>query len=158
MTFTINRLVGGRAVVSGTDKFGTTNQVVVDTTQWDEINASTAFDQATEAFEAAVEDFFKPLTEAAEKINKQLNKPNDPLSYVVLHEGSEGVPAQAEQLIKLNKDSIVLRLVGAGNTDRLVWVGDNLEVLEADTPLPGLDRGVVASGADVIGQENMPES
>lgn len=137
MTFTITRLVGARAVVQGTDRFGTHGSVVVDTTQWDEVNASTAFDKATEAFEHAVEEFFKPLTEATEKINRSLNKPNDPLSYVVLKEGVEATPGQAEQLIKLNHDSIVLRLVEENsNTDRLMWVNDQLEVLEADTPLP----------------------
>lgn len=136
MTFTTQKLVGSRVLVKGADSSGTEGQTILDSTQWDEINSHTAFDKATEAFEAAVESFFAPLTEATEAINKALNKPNDPLSYVVLHEAVEGTAPQAEQLIKLSHDSIVLRLIEQGDHDRLVWVGDELEVLEVDDELP----------------------
>lgn len=139
MTFSISRLVGNRAVISGTDKHGVNNQLVVDTTQWDEVNANTAFDQAKEAFESAVGDFFAPLTAAAEQMQKTLKRPADPVGFVVLREGVEATPGQAEQIITLSHDSVLIRLVEQGNHDRLMWVGDSLEVLEADTPLPGVD-------------------
>ena len=138
MTFTINRLVGNRAVIAGNDKFGTVNSIVVDTTQWDDINKTTQFDQAQEAFEAAVEEFYAPILEAAEKAKQAIKRPTDSIGYVVLHEGVEATAGQAEHLIHLNHDSILMRVVESGNTDRLMWVGDNLEVLEVDTPLPGV--------------------
>ena len=138
MTFTTQRLVGSRVLVGGSDVFGNKGQVILDSTQWDEVNGDKAYDQAAEAFDAAVEAFFAPLTEASEKLGKALQKPVDPATYVVLREAVEGVQAQPEQLVKLHHDSVVLRLIeqNAG-TGRLIWVGDDqLEVLEADTPLP----------------------
>ena len=133
MTFTTTRLVGARVMVKGTDVFGTEGQTVVDSTQWDEVNANTEFDQATEAFEAAVQEFFAPITEAAEKLNSSMKRPDDPASYVVLKEAVEGVQAEPAQLVRLSKDSVVLRLIEQGDTDRLVWVNDELEVTEAST-------------------------
>lgn len=145
--FSISKLVGSRAVIAGTDQFGTTNQIVVDTTQWDEVNATKAFDQATEAFEAAVEEFFRPLTEAAEAAGKAIESKPDAATYVVLKEAVEPVAGEKGQLIKLNHDSVLLRLVEAGNFDRLMWVGDELEVL-AEAPqvhTPGTSPSDVAA-------------
>jgi hypothetical protein len=143
-TFSITRLVGDRAVVKGTDVFGVEGQTTVFTTQWDEINANTAYDQATEAFEAAVEEFFAPLTKAAEAMHQSVSRPSDSVGYVVLREAQDAVPAQAEHIVKLTKDSVVLRLVEQGDFDRLVWVGEDLEVLaEAGQPIPGVTSGSV---------------
>lgn len=137
MSFTIDRLMGERVLVKGTDVAGTTGQTILDSTQWTEVNQSKAFDQATSAFEAAVDSFFAPLLEAAEATNKTLApKPADPASYVVLTEPTVGVAAQPGNLIKLTHDSIVLRLIEQGDTNRLRWVGDDLEILEATPPTP----------------------
>jgi hypothetical protein len=142
-TFTITRLVGDRAIVKGTDVFGVEGSVTVFTTQWDEVNANTAYDQATEAFEAAVEEFFAPLTKAAEAMHQSVSRPTDSIGYVVLREGQAAVPAQSEHIVKLNRDSVILRLVEQGDFDRLVWVGDELEVLaDGGQPIPGVTGGV----------------
>lgn len=131
-SFTATALVGDRVLVQGEDQFGTTGRTVVDGSQWASINQHKEYDQATEAFDAAVEAFFAPLTEAADKLDEALaGKPDDSTSYVVLHEAVEATPGQAGQLVKLTPDSIVLRLVEAGSFDRLVWVDGNLEVLAA---------------------------
>lgn len=137
--FTITRLVDDRAIITGTDVFGVSGRTTVFTGQWDEINGDSAYDQATEAFDSAVEEFFAPLTEAAEKFNKSLEQAEpDSIGYVVQREAVEGRAAQPAQIVKLSHDSIVLRLIEQGDSDRLVWVGDDqLEVLaEAGTPLP----------------------
>lgn len=140
MTFTTTKLVGSRVLVKGTDVFGVEGQTILDSTQWDEVNAHREFDQAADAFDAAVTEFFAPILEAAEKMNRKVEATPDPVSYVVLHEAVEAVPGQPGQLVKLNHDSIVLRLIEQNAaTARLVWVGDELEILEADvvdTPLP----------------------
>ena len=134
--FTTTRLVGSRVLIKGQDVFGVEGQTIVSSEQWDEIGADKAYSQAEADFNAAVEDFFKPLTEAAEKMHKAVEKPADSIGYVVLQEGEEGKPAVAEQLIKLTHDSIVLRLIEQNpTTNRLVWVGDELEVL-TETPAP----------------------
>lgn len=132
--FTITRLMGERAQVSGTDVAGNSGRTVVSTAQWDELNANTAFDKAKEAFDEAVENFFKPLTDAAEKLETAMSRPEDSIGYVVLHEGVSGTQAQDEVIVKLTRDSIVLRLIEEGDTDRLLWVGDDLEITAAAAP------------------------
>lgn len=130
MTFTSRRLVGNRVMVSGSDVLGTSGQAILDSSQWDEIKADLKFDQATEAFEAAVEEFFKPLTDAADQAQRSVDVPDDPAGYVVLSEGQPGQRAVPRHIVKLNRDSIVLRLIEQGDTSRLVWVNGELEVLE----------------------------
>lgn len=129
--FTIRRLMAGRAVVSGTDVTGAQGQIVVSTSEWDDVKARDEFKTATADFDAAVQEFFAPLTEAAEKVNQKINVPDDPASYVVLDEGVEARAGRPADVIRLSKDSIILRMVEGGSTDRLVWVGDQLEVAEA---------------------------
>lgn len=130
MSFSLTRLVGSRVMVKGSDSFGTQGQCVLDSTQWDEVQSNTAYDQAIEAFDAAVADFFAPIIEAAEATAVAIERPQDPSSYVVLSEAVEGVEGKPAQLIHLTNDSIVLRLIESGDDDRLVWVDGGLEVLE----------------------------
>lgn len=131
MSFSITRLVNHRVLVQGEDTFGTSGKVTLNSEQWDEINADTQYSQALDAFDAAVESFFAPLIEAADAATAAtLPSPQDPMSYVVLNEAVEGVEAKSAQLIHLNDDSIVIRLIESGDTDRLVWVDGKLEVLE----------------------------
>lgn len=131
MSFEVKRLVNHRAIVSGTDTFGVTGSAALDTTQWDEIQANVKFDQATEAFDEVVEEFFAPMLAAADNVKAALvPRPEDPASYVVLSEEVEGVEAKPRVLVRLDDDTIVLRLIDSGETDRLVWVDGKLEVLE----------------------------
>ena len=127
MTFQVQTMIGNEALVSGTDKLGNTGKMVVSTTQWDELKSRKNFSSAKEDFDKAVEEFFKPLTKAAKKAQKKLaaSQEQDPISYVVIDEGVEGVEAQPRQLMQLSRDSIVLRLIEEGDTDRLVWVDDH---------------------------------
>lgn len=128
------KLTGERVLVSGTDTVGTENSTVLDASQWYEIQALQAHNEAHSEFDSAVEDFFAPLTEAIDKLESAGVKQVDPISYVTIHEGSEGTPGTDAVTLKLTADSIVLRLLEQGDTDRLIWVGDKLEVLEV---LPG---------------------
>lgn len=135
MSFTMLNLSGERVLIKGTDNQGTEGQTVVSSSEWNEVKRHTQHSEAHEDFDRVVEEFFKPLTEAAEKLDLAFNqKSRDPISYVVLDEGSEGEARREEVVIKLSHDSVVLRILESGDTDRLVWVGDTLEVLEV---LPG---------------------
>ena len=127
MTFTVQYMVGDEALVTGTDIAGNEGRTTVSTTQWNELQARAGFTKATEDFDKAVEEFFKPLTKAAKKAQKKLaaSQEQDPVSYIVIDEGVEGVEAQPRQLVQLSRDSIVLRLIEEGDTDRLVWVDDH---------------------------------
>lgn len=133
MTFTTTQLTGDRVLVQGTDIAGYAGKTVIDGAQWAELNARTNLNKAQEAFDSAVEDFFKPLQDAADKIEKSLAKPIDSSSYVVLDEGTEGVHATPRQVVHLTHDSIVLRLIEDGQSDRLLWVNDELEVIAVDS-------------------------
>jgi hypothetical protein len=130
MTFKTTALVGDRVLVTGTDFLGTEGKTVLDSSQWTGIKQQRQLKSATSEFDAAVEEFFKPLTEAAEKAAKQAQPVEDPTTYVVIDEEVEGTQGRPAHLVKLTHDSIVLRLLeeNAG-TDRLAWVGDTLEVL-----------------------------
>lgn len=148
-TFTTSPLVGSRVLVSGTDVNGVTGSEVVSSAQWDEVNANTAYDQAAEAFDSAVEAFFAPLTEAAKALDEERKRPTkDPIGYVVLHEEVAATPGQSEHIIKLTRDSIVLRLIEQGESDRLVWVNGELEVLAQSAPTLPVSTTVLPADAD----------
>lgn len=138
MTFTITKLTGSRALIQGTDILGTDGKTVVSTEEWDGIQAHKDLHVAGDAFDAAVEEFFAPLNEAAEKLKAAgMGKAIDEDTFVVLHEGTEPVEGVAPVVSHLSHDSIVLRLIERGDGDRLVWVNDQLEILErAETPAP----------------------
>jgi hypothetical protein len=138
VSFTTQRLTGGRALIAGTDVNGVTGNTVVSTEQWDEIAAVQAFKAAEATFDAAVAEINAPLTaalEAFESTKASIGHVDDAVSYVDLEPEVEGVPAQPGNRVKLNRDSIVLRLVEKGDTSRLVWVNDELEILAA-SPAP----------------------
>lgn len=128
--FTTTNLTGERVLVRGTDQFGTEGQTIVDASQWNMVKAKSSHMEAHENFNAAVEEFFAPLMEAADLLNSSAQPKVDPISYVVLQEGAEAQQGQDEIAVKLDVDSIVLRLLEHGDYDRLVWVNDQLEVLE----------------------------
>ena len=133
MSFTMQTMLGSTAVVSGTDINGNSGSTTVSTAQWDELNGRTNFSKAQADFDAEVEKFFEPLTKAAEKAQQALaGKTQDPVEFVVLSEATDGVKAQPAQIVALSKDSIIIRLIEEGTTDRLVWVNDTtLGVLAA---------------------------
>lgn len=132
MTFTINKLTGHRVAVSGEDTYGNAGSTVLDSRQWDEINQVDVAKLAHEAFDAKVMEFFEPLTEAAEAHNAAVKKANevDELTYITVQEHVEGQAGSPEIRRQLSHDSQVLRLLGSGDHRRLIWVGDNLEILE----------------------------
>lgn len=146
MFFTTLNLSGERVLVKGTDSQGTMGQTVVDSSEWTEVKRRSEHSEAHENFEAAVEDFFKPLTEAAEKLQLQFNQVElDPISYVTLEEGEEASSGKEEVVIKLSPDSVILRILESGDHSRLVWVGDTLEVLAV---LPNTGTPVAVGNGD----------
>lgn len=161
MSFTMQTLVNDRVLVTGQDVTGTTGKVVLDGSQWVEINGRDDVSKAEAAFEAAVEEFFAPITEAAEKLSKSLERPTDPSSYIVLQEAVEAVGPRPAQLVKLTRDSQIIRLIEEGQTDRLIWVGDDeLEILAPSqgngSSVPSA-QDVVVAGAEALGEEPINE-
>lgn len=146
--FTTTKLTNDRVLVTGTDLTGTAGKTVLDASQWVELNGRTDFNKAQLAFDEAVEQFFAPLSEAAEKLDKAMTRPTDASAYIVLDEGSEGEAARPAHIVALNHDSIVLRLIEEGSTDRLIWVGETLEVIApapvSETPIVDTFNAVMA--------------
>lgn len=131
--FTVQTMLGGTALVAGTDITGKSGQTIVSTVQWNELTGRDNFSKATADFDAAVEKFFAPLEKAAKKAKKALERPSqDPSEYIVLKEAVKGRESQPAEVVALNRDSIILRLIEEGQTDRLVWVDEStLGVLAA---------------------------
>lgn len=135
MSFTITKLAGDRALVKGRDAVGTYGQQILDAAEWTEVTALTKHNQAHEAFDEAVEAFFAPLTEAVDALKATAKPKQDPLFFVTLQEKSESVAGSDEILVHLSHDSAVLRLIEQDpDTERLLWVNDTLEILEATDP------------------------
>lgn len=125
MTFQVQNMLGDQALVSGTDRSGNHGKTIISTAQWDELKARKNFSAATEEFDKAVEEFFAPLTEAAEAAAKAMVKPTDPTEYIVLTEEVESVEGKPAEIVPLSQDSIILRLIEEDKTDRLVWVDES---------------------------------
>lgn len=131
MTFTTLNLTGNRVLVKGQDHTGTEGEAVLDGSQWAEVKRQQAHAKAHDNFDSEVEAFFAPIVEAAELLESTLVVPApDPASYVVIDEGEEGTGGRPAVVRHLHQHSIVLRLIEEGQSDRLVWVGGNLEILE----------------------------
>lgn len=131
--FTTATLTNDRVMVKGTDRFGTEGTTVLDGSEWAQVKRHQAFHTAESAFDQSVEEFFAPLMAAADQLEQALSVPKpDPITYVVLDEGEEGTDGRERSVIKLSPDSVVLRIIESGETDRLVWVMDSLEVMTVE--------------------------
>ena len=125
-TFTYVNLAGDRALVTDGGKRST----VLFVADWNEAQRRLTLADATEEFNAEVEEFYSVLTAAAEKVNAVQTKAIDPNQFVVIDEGVEGEQHVCAEVIDLSYDSQIARLINEGNTDRLVWVGnDSIEIL-----------------------------
>ena len=125
MTFQVQTMLGNTALITGTDVAGNDGKTIVSTSQWEELKQRKDFSSATADYDKVVEEFFAPLVEAGEKIKAAAaGKVQDAAEYVVIAEGTEGVKAEAKQIVQLNKDSMILRFIEEGNTDRLVWIDE----------------------------------
>lgn len=151
--FTLIQLAGNRTVVKGTDGFGSVGETILDSSQWDELTAQAEHAEAHEDFDAAVNEFFAPLMDAQEKLAHAGSQILDPSSYVVLEEPVEGVAPRAGKILSLTKDTQILRLIHGGDQDRLVWVGDSLEILAFDAEAEArAEAEAVASFLDDVAQ------
>ena len=127
MTFNLTMLAGDRALVTGSKK---AQRCVLDASQWIQIKQHQARIEAEEVFDATVEEFYKPLTEAAGEYESRLGQimKADPAFEDVLQPGAEGTEKTSREVYYLNNASAILRMIESGNTDRLIWVNDQILV------------------------------
>ena len=124
MAFTVNDLVDDRFLVSGTDHAGNSGATVLDSPAWRAYLEWVAKTEATEAFNAAVDEHFAGLVEVLDDIKTQTEKSD--WSVMVVTEGEEGTPSEA---FKLDDDGVLLRFINAGLDHRLFWVSGELVAL-----------------------------
>lgn len=158
--FKRTNLVGERVLVSGTDVNGFLGSVVLDARQWNELNGHGEFDKAAAAFDQAVDEFFAPITKAAEAVEAAASKPgDDPVTYLVVNEGVAPTKGEERIVALLNHDSQVLRVLDEGQEDRLVWVNDSLEIQAAAAGFPaGSTPTPSAASSTPVSDSNLPSA
>ena len=138
--FTLKYLTGNRVYVYGTNDAGIQHEVVLDGTVLREIQQHHLVHKAGDAYDRTVEEFFAPLTDAAEVL-QLIQQPldTDPAFVYVVEEGVEPVKGVEPEAYKLDHDGAVLRLLEAGDIDRLIWVSlgntSSIEILDYQPPL-----------------------
>lgn len=129
MTFITTDLIDGGVLVEGTDCKGVDGTTVLRSELWTLVKARRTQKVAQSEFDEEVEQFFKPLTDAAKKFEQHIDDDDD--TVVVLTEGVErhyGVPVEK---VRLDSDGVVLKILEEGDHDRLRWVGGHLVAIKA---------------------------
>lgn len=134
--FTATALANEFFLVEGTDIRGKHGEFIVDGGEWLEIKRALGTDTAKEQLDAAVEEFFKPLVEAADAFAAAKAPTMDALSTIVLNEGTTGEPAREREVVVLGQSSQILRAIEEGATDRLLWVDGALVITAAPAEVP----------------------
>ena len=134
--FTTTALANEFFLVEGTDVRGKYGECVIHGGEWLKIKRALGTDTAKEQLDAAIEEFFKPLVEAADAFAAAKAPVVDALSVVVLNEGTTGEPAREREVVHLGRDSQILRAIEEGAADRLLWVGDELVITAAPVEVP----------------------
>ena len=130
--FTTIKLANHRVLVKGTDSFGVIGQTVLDSTQWEGIQETLNHNTAEDQFNKAVEEFYAPLIEKIDAIQAAEQRSIVDDAYVFsVGETVDAVDAVTPTTYRLTQDSAILRLLEAGEYDRLIWVGDKLEIIAA---------------------------
>lgn len=137
MSFNITRLAGSRAIVEGTDTRGTSGSEVISTEEFDAWVGATTVNESHRVFDEAVEQFFAPLTEAAEALDEahRQGPKLDPLTHIVEQEAEAyqpETPGQVRVVRELGRSAVILRAIDEGADNRLIWVNGSLEILEAE--------------------------
>ena len=126
MSFTVTYLAGDRALVQED-----THQIILDAEEYLAMKLHQEKTGLIAQYDQSVADFFKPLTDMADKIKSVEEQENriDPDFHFVLTEGTEGEEPARREVYRLEKDTVILRLIEEGRTERLIWIGDQLEIL-----------------------------
>lgn len=122
MTFTTIPLISGGYLVKGTDAEGNKGTTILTSERWDAVQHLRSHKVATEDFDRVVEEFFAPLTEAADKAKALVAGPAQEWNTVTFGEKVEGSELETYEL---DNDGILLNILDAGQSDLLRWVGDD---------------------------------
>ena len=120
--FVVTPLMGGGTLVEGTDVTGKTGRTILLSDKWEAVQSVRSHMRASEAFDEVVQEFFAPLTEAAEAAQAIAHPTATDWSTVTLVEGTEFEPAE---VVSLDMDGTLLRLLAETDGSSLRWVGDD---------------------------------
>lgn len=143
--FNLTRLANSRALVRGTDPG---ESQILSTEEWDAVDQHLTQHVAAKAFDKAATDFFKPLTDAVDRLSQlqaESLPASNPLEKLVLREATEAVEGDEGETIFLGHDAQVLRAIATDQTELLIWVNGSIEILLPDEKpgdLLSADRGV----------------
>jgi hypothetical protein len=123
MAFEITPLVSGGYLVEGNDFKGNSGSTILRSARWDLVKHLRTHEVATEEFNLMVTEFFAPITAAADKAKALIAGPTAEWGTVTITEGTEG---KAGQIIELDEQGILLRLLDEDQVDKLRWVNNEL--------------------------------
>ena len=129
MTLSTIPLISGGYLVKGTDAEGNKGTTILNSDSWDALVHLRTHEVAQEQFDAVVKEFFAPLTDAADQAKAQLKGATQDWGTVTL---GKRVVGHEAQVVHLDADGILLRLLHEGQGDLLRWVND--ETLVAIQP------------------------
>ena len=129
MTFTTTKLAGNRVLVQGEDSLGNSGFETLDSSGYEQLMHHLTHADAVDEYNASVEEFFAPLTEAAELLEDACVQVLDPYSYFDLEYEVEEVEPVKGQRVELNREAQILRMIEANDTGRLIWVNGVLEII-----------------------------
>ncbi|USH45464.1 hypothetical protein SEA_DOTI_17 [Microbacterium phage DoTi] len=148
--FTTTTLTQNRVLVDGTDRFGVTDRKVLDATEYNELFAADQHSAAHEAFDAAVREFYAPLTAAVEEFEAAHAAEEDDLFELVVQEEIAPTLGQPEIRRRLGRDTVILRLIDQGEEDRLIWIKGELEITAAAAVTSPIDETTEAEPSEPV--------
>jgi hypothetical protein len=127
MTFHVTALVSGGYLVEGQDSKGVEGTTVLHSQSWDYVQHLRTHEVAEAEFDQMVDEFFKPLTDAAAAFSAKLAGPTNEWGTVTIGQTVEGKQART---LDLDEAGIVLRILDETDGSSLRWVsGDLVAVL-----------------------------
>lgn len=123
MHFNTQPLVSGGYLVEGEDVTGAKGTTVLRSAKWDHVVALRQTTIAQEQFDLAVEEFFKPLTDAADNASKLVAGPANEWAEVSV---GEEVKGQTPTTVTLDESGVLLRILAETDGSSLRWVGGSL--------------------------------
>ena len=115
--FEVTPLLTGGTMVKGTDVTGAEGSTVLWSDAWQAVQMAKAQSEAMAEFDASVETFFAPLTEAADKL-ATFNQPSEWETVTI----GEKVEGQDVKVIRLDHDGVLLRLLAETDGSQLRWL------------------------------------
>ena len=98
---------------------------------WNEYQRKLGVVGAEKDFDRSVEEFFAPLTAAAEALRESYEDRGHDSSRRVVRAGTDAVEGSETEYFYLRRDALIWEDIVVNDGANLVWVGDNLLALKA---------------------------